>query len=195
MEFEESGLFFCFSPDWVIKKYDQHKFYRGLSGVGLKGVDFLGIYQGQLVLFEVKNYRRRAAWHKDNPLDIIINDPAYLANAMSEKVLDTMTAIDAVWQYYRRKWWFRLFSPLIDRFANPNLDAAFWAEAYQLMQQKEKLIAVLWFETEEPELKLSAHLQHLIEVHLADTVQTAAVANCDYHPFSDTLWVSYPGQE
>ncbi|NNE29048.1 MAG: hypothetical protein HKN16_05405, partial [Saprospiraceae bacterium] len=58
MIFSESGLQFQFSNDWTVIKYDDHKFFRYLSGEGLKGVDFLGFTsEGGLFLMEVKNYR------------------------------------------------------------------------------------------------------------------------------------------
>ena len=41
--FTESGLCFTFSKRWKVLKYDEHRFYRYLSGSGFKGVDFIGM--------------------------------------------------------------------------------------------------------------------------------------------------------
>jgi len=56
MIFKESDLTFNFSQkEWEIIRYDTHRYYKILSGAGLKGVDFLGIYQkNKVVFFEVK---------------------------------------------------------------------------------------------------------------------------------------------
>ena len=113
MEFIESGLHFRFGEEWVIKKYDAHRFYQGLSGSGLKGVDFLGILGEGLFLFEIKNFRRRRQWQEENPLEAVLDHPSEFAENIAYKVEDTLLAIDAIWQYYNRKWLFRRLLPVV----------------------------------------------------------------------------------
>ena len=39
--FIESDLQFYFPDHWAVREYDNHRFYKNLSGLGLKGLDFL----------------------------------------------------------------------------------------------------------------------------------------------------------
>jgi len=67
MQLKESALLFDFEEtDWIVKKYDDHRYYKSLSGAGLKGVDFIGIFQQEKVVFiEVKNFRAKHPTRKE----------------------------------------------------------------------------------------------------------------------------------
>ncbi len=57
MTFSESDICFRFGPEWVVYRYDTHRYYRSWNGVGLKGMDFIGILdEGTLVVMEVKTF-------------------------------------------------------------------------------------------------------------------------------------------
>ena len=120
MTFQESDLKFEFSDThWLVKKYNTHRFFKILSGAGLKGVDFIGIYQNEQVVFwEVKNYRTK---HRDKIQSYLVidNTPVFIEKIV-RKVVDTLTAISVVHQYLRRQWWYRFY------IAYPNLIPLFF---------------------------------------------------------------------
>lgn len=57
--FQESGINFCFQPNWTVLKYDEHLAHKKVEKLikPTKAVDFLGIHNDRLYLVEVKNYR------------------------------------------------------------------------------------------------------------------------------------------
>ena len=78
--FEESDLVFHFNQDWVVRKYDEHRFYKTISGLGMKGVDFIGIFKAEQVVFiEIKNYRIRYEGKTLQPLYDVFDAPGNLA--------------------------------------------------------------------------------------------------------------------
>ena len=176
MEFIESGLHFRFGEGWVIKKYDAHRFYQGLSGSGLKGVDFLGILGEELYLFEIKNFRRRHDWQADNPLNTVLAQPAAFTESMAYKVEDTLLAIDAIWQYYHRKWLFRRLLPAFRLLPPTEGDWRFWARAHDLIQNPEQVKVVLWMETEQARPALLADLTQALEAQLRSRAASVRIA-------------------
>lgn len=183
MEFIESGLHFRFSEEWVVKKYDAHRFYRGLSGSGLKGVDFLGIRQEELFLFEIKNFRRRRHRQAENPLDAILSNPSGFVENIAFKVEDTLLAIDAIWQYYNRKWLFRRLLPAFRLLPVTENDWRFWARAYGLMQNPEQVKVVLWMETEQPRAALVRELEVLLHARLKERAASVRLVVRSDHAF------------
>lgn len=183
MEFIESGLHFRFAEEWVVKKYDAHRFFQGLSGAGLKGVDFLGILEEELYLFEVKNFRRRQNWQAENPLEAILAGPAAFAEEIAYKVEDTLLAIDAIWQYYNRKWLFRRLLPAFRRLPVTENDWRFWARAYALMQHPEQVNVVLWMETERARPALLEEVTGALQSHLQDRAGSVRIALRGRHDF------------
>lgn len=190
MEFIESGLHFRFSEQWVIKKYDAHRFYQGLSGSGLKGMDFLGILEEELFLFEVKNFRRRQLWQRENPLDAVMFEPAAFAEEIAFKVEDTLLGIDAIWQYYNRKWLFRRLLPAFRLLPVTDNDWRFWARAYSLMQKPEQVRVVLWMETEQPRTALLREIETALRARLRNSAASARLAIRSDYSFVKGLEVS-----
>ena len=158
MIYQESGLEFRFDDSWQVKAYDKHRFYQGLSGEGLSGVDFVGLHDGQLYFFEVKNYRRRQDWQTNNPFDQVVAAPDLLAAAIAKKVADTLTGIDAIGQYYHRKPLFRWLEPWLLNRILPTWEWAFWARVYALAGEPHQLNTVFWLETERPQRQLRQRL-------------------------------------
>jgi hypothetical protein len=106
--FQESGLAFNFEDDWIVIQYDKHRFYRYLSGRGLKGVDFIYVINFEkLVLMEVKNYNDRYEYDEINPTETFLNNLDRFFNAYVGKFNHTLRAIQIIHYYYQRKWWFR----------------------------------------------------------------------------------------
>ena len=60
---EESGLHFRFREDSFVKKYDDSNFYRNYVNQlpEAKGVDFISMEDGRLVLTEIKNCKGHEA--------------------------------------------------------------------------------------------------------------------------------------
>ncbi|MCB0547395.1 MAG: hypothetical protein KDD19_07370 [Phaeodactylibacter sp.] len=190
MEFIESGLHFRFSEEWVIKKYDAHRFYKGLSGSGLKGVDFLGVLGEELFLFEIKNFRRRHDWQEENPLEAILARPADFVETIAYKVEDTLLAIDAIWQYYNRKWLFRRLLPALHLLPVTENDWRFWARAYAIMQTPEQVKVVLWMETEQARPALMKEVETLLAERLKERAASVRLALLSDYGFMDGLEVA-----
>jgi hypothetical protein len=151
MIFYESDLKFNFSnKHWRIKKYDTHRYYKILSSAGLKGVDFLGLFQTDtIIFFEVKNYRNPTATKP--PTYLLFDDTDAFIDHISHKLEDTTTAINVIIQYLQKKPWFRFFlkwKRFIPTFLIKNRDWYFW----YLINEKRKLsdnkILILWLETD-----------------------------------------------
>ncbi len=154
MIIREGGLQFKFGKGWTVKKYDRHRYYRGLSGAGLKGVDFICLHnREELVLVEVKNYTTRHNREMKKSFKVDTKPPEELAHSVQQKLADTLVAIDAVFQYYQRGWVFRKFQPLIRYWPWASFDRYFWTQAYELAQSRDTMRAVLWLEldTDDPD--------------------------------------------
>lgn len=169
MHFQESELSFQFGPKWMARKYDDHRFYSRLSGAGLKAVDFIAISDdGQLVLWEIKNFSRRKPELTHDPLEKIIEEKSNFALDMSQKVKDTFRALDAIHGYYRRKWSFRMRQWSMPYWQFSKADWYFWFKAHQLTARAEDCRFILLIETPEshrvPEIHnaLKIELQHMV---------------------------------
>lgn len=173
MKFHESGLHFTFSPAWVVKKYDEHAYFRGLSGAGLKGVDFIAIYEGrELILIEVKNYRTRHNAGMDRSFEVTAKPVAELAAEIRRKTEDTLLAIDAVRQYYRRSWWYRRLLPLWRRWPWEQHNRAFWTRVDELADRRLHVVLWLALDDDDPQdyiIKLEQALRQQLS-DLADQV-------------------------
>ncbi|MCB9081902.1 MAG: hypothetical protein H6555_09355 [Lewinellaceae bacterium] len=116
--FRESGFAVQFDPSWLVQKYDAHRFYRSLSGVGLKGIDFLALRRGEpLLLIELKNYRETPP------------TPTEVAEAVARKAVDTLRGIRAIQGYFQRKWLYRMLRPWLLRRSWQHSDWVFYAQA------------------------------------------------------------------
>lgn len=188
-EYVESNLHFHFSPKWAVKKYDAHRFFQGLAGAGLKGVDFIATDGQRLLLCEVKNYRRRQAWQHENPVDAIMAQPEVFALEMGQKVVDTLRGISIIGQYYHRKWIFRLLRPLLLRLAPNGQDWRFWAHACHLIQTSENISFMLWLETEAPQFRLAQSVETALRRQLVGRVEAIFVAHNNHQPLQDEISV------
>lgn len=140
-EFYESGYWFKYSNRWSIIKYDDHRFYRRLSGLSFSGVDFAGVLDGQqLYLIEVKNYSQYPAKQNDKPV-------VQLGYELAEKVNDSLALIQIIHKYHSRKFWFRLFFPLVLRFPFFHREWIFWEKVYNLTTGDYQPIFILFIES------------------------------------------------
>lgn len=188
MHFLESDINFFFESGWVVHRYDTHRYFKGLSGKGLKGVDFIGIlHQESLVFFEVKNYNIRPSGRGGQSLDLVQNDPRMISNAFIRKIEDTFTAVDAIQKYWERRWWRRIFSTWISHFPINRYETAFWRKVIELAGDPGCCIAVLWLESSafdaDYRKKLNDQVSDELSAHCAKTI----IADSRSNPFYDTL--------
>ncbi len=198
MTFQESDLQFQFSDDeWQIKKYDAHRYFKILSGAGLSGVDFLGIYQGQQVVFlEIKNYR---TYKSSSPQDyLVLKDTVLFIEKVANKMKDTLTAIRVVHQYLHRQWWYRLFlkyHSFIPTALVREKDWYFWYRVQELIQQKNAVLGVLWLEvaidsTVAAKQELLTAIESALGKELEGKGITILVASMDKPVFETVLQVN-----
>lgn len=180
-EYYESGIQFTFAKDWVVQKYDQHTYFQGLAGAGLKGIDFIGLLQGkQLLLMEVKNFRSRPGIDA-NPLASFLDDPGALIDTFEEKVQDTLKAIETIVAYFKRSRWYRVALPFLRRMPISLSNRVFWTHAFEKSNVPEQLILVLWVELDEDQAAFLDQLEPLLleklsrlsnHVYLSNTKKT-----------------------
>lgn len=189
MTFTESDICFRFGPQWVVCRYDTHRYYRGWSGVGLKGVDFIGILEEEtLVVMEVKNFRIRPAGNRGHTLDALLAHPGKLTEAFGNKIADTFTAIDAVRRYVQRRWWRRLALRWWHSRRSPrSSEAAFWARICALAENPDKCIAVLWLESEALDSGFRTRIGNQLSEELADISRRVYVVDTRSNPFAESL--------
>ena len=124
--FEESGYKFEFGPQWKVIKYDDHRFYRILSGQNMSGVDFAAIYKSDTVyLIEIKNF-------KQYENDIIDKPITEFSEEIIEKGLDSLRLIEVIKKYLDRKFLYRAFYNLVNRFPWLNSEWYFWTELFRI---------------------------------------------------------------
>lgn len=142
-------------------RFDQHRFYRYLSGQGLKGVDFLAVDWAteELLLIEVKNFDP-ASWSGDSPtMQSVLEAPEKYAQKMVEKFTDSLKLCQIIYEYYQRKWWYKLYGKLLLKLIpfsfSPYLDFLLWNRLYHLIHAPQKQIHLLlfleWKEAIEPQ--------------------------------------------
>lgn len=152
MTFYESEFVFEFDANWVVKKFDEQKVYRKLSGLGLKGVDFIGVNKsGALLLMEIKFYRQETPENKE------------IAEVFSKKTSDTAKAIQLIKSYLVGKWWFSLFRPFYLRFYHRLGDLAFWTKVIDSFDQEKPIFSILWLRALAPDPKLEHNVQKALD--------------------------------
>lgn len=180
--FIESDLLFYFPDHWVVKEYDNHRFYKNLSGLGLKGLDFLVLNPeggGHLYLMEVKNYRTRV--RAGGIYEAPLKSAEELAATVVSKYEHTLRAIRAVHLYYQRKWWYRLLNRLIQNSRYAQYDPVFWTRAYELIRQPAKHTLLLWLETESEDQAYEEKLQQHLQISMGLQVKVKVASQ--EHPY------------
>lgn len=171
--YQESELEFKFPHHWAIRKYDQQKFYLQVSGLGLKGVDFLiidPIGEGHLYLMEVKNYRTRR--HEKGTFIPQLKAPPELAATVATKYEHTLRAIGAINLYYQRKWWYKLFRKNYSKSRNYQREAVFWTTVSRLVLNTSQHTLLLWLEADELTPSYLKALDTTLKYELAVAVKT-----------------------
>jgi len=189
MIFVESGLEFNFGPGWVVKKYDEHTYFRALSGMGLKGVDFVAIREGREVVFiEVKNYKTRYNSKMDQSFEVSVKPAADLALELKRKSEDTLLAMDAVIQYYFRSWWYKRLRRIWMNWPWLQANRSFWSRADDLVNQSLHLVVWLALDIDDPENYETDLLKELKKLN-PEAVDKISVANGTHSPFEGEIKV------
>lgn len=122
MEFNEEYQRFIFNDNWTVIKYDDDPAYRERIGKlsKTKSLDFIGLYDNDLYLIEVKDYRN----HR------IPNQPRLikgeLAIILGQKVRDTIAGIIGAYRTSNPQKWDGFAHNLIDR--NRVIRVVLWLE-------------------------------------------------------------------
>ena len=198
MILHESDLVFDFDDAvWQIKKYDDHRYYKKFSGVGLKGVDFVGIYNQEKVVFiEVKNYRAKHPT-REEPFKVLTETKEFI-NHIGDKLEDTFRATTAIHAYFRKKWWYRMYlawQSFLPQYWFLHRDWLFWHQVYQLAKEKDKIEFVLWLEIEERisekgKKDLSNHIDNMLEEQLLEFTNEVIVASVNRPTYQHSLTVT-----
>lgn len=170
--FHESAIDFFFPSSWAVRKYDDHRFYQGLSGYGLKAVDFVMLLpDGRLCLMEVKNYFPRT--DERGKVHLVARKKAKsLAESLAKKYADSSRAIGIIQRYYQSKWYYRWRYALGQYLPfGYRADVLFWGEAARRMRGDLPVLILLWLETPSQAKRYRTKLY----AHLAGTVNPAEV--------------------
>lgn len=184
MTFQESGLIFHFPADWLVRKFDSHKFYRGISGLGFKGVDFIALPpEGPLLLFEVKNYfNRDPRINAPVPLDQLPS-PHDLADKLHEKSADTLEAILSIRRWYQQQWIYRTFLPLSYRLRYKQSEWVFWTLVYQRAHDQRQSQFVFWLELGEAQAEWRETLSQKLKTYVFDPPFEPLIISLSNNPF------------
>jgi len=193
----ESDLVFDFEETaWVVKKYDEHPYYKRLSGRGLKGVDFIGIFQEQQVVFiEVKHFRSRHPTLQEE-FAVLATTKQFIGK-MADKMEDTFKVLQAVAAYLRKKWWYRLFltwEAYLPLCLLKQQDWFFWHQVHELAQDRSTITFVLWLEIEEGiskkgKLDLAQYIDDTLTKELIEFTDTVIVASMQQPVYEEHLRV------
>lgn len=137
MDFSESGWQIKFPDQWWVKKFDEHKYYRTLSGKGFKGVDFVIIVPGTgLVLLEVKYFYQS------------LPTSEHLGMVYCEKIIDSLKVIELIHKYLSRQFLFNWLKPVIWKQPRWFGEWGFWLRAYNYSIHAESTNFVFLFDAD-----------------------------------------------
>lgn len=147
----ESDLIFRFNEEWQIRKYDATSYYLAISGTGMSAVDFVGLWRGEVVFIEVKNYRDRPEKELERTLAKISGDEPVLLQKFEEKVRESIVGISVIRKFLLRKWIYRVVDRLLHypRFLDHLLrfERLFWMYLDQKIKSNPRQVhLVLWLE-------------------------------------------------
>ncbi len=195
--YKESGLQFRFDRDrWQIRKYDDHPYFQGFSGVGLKGVDFIGVLDDEKVfLMEVKNYKLHSGNQRTREIEQSLAAPQLIIDSVEQKFEDTLSGLRAIHTYYLRKekrfwvWLGTLLQAYIRRKKQVG-EGAFWKKAGSLANENLQLQLVLWLEVEQPYREVAQQIEKGLHDREDLKAYSILVYNQALHPALEGLEVS-----
>lgn len=151
--FAESGYNFEFSDEWNVIKYDDHRFYKLLSGHDMSGVDFAGIRGKEALFFiEIKNFDQHKSDQMHKPIDEFVNE-------IIEKGNDCIRLIRIIKKYLERKFWYKAFFNLVNRFTWLNPEWHLWTEFYRIAILEKKAVFVLLIDSHYDKQQIETRLK------------------------------------
>jgi len=135
--FLESGYKFEFGSEWNMIKYDDHRFYKILSGHSMSGVDFAGIANDETAyLIEIKNFTQ----YKNEANEKLVDE---LISEIVEKGIDSIQLIKVIKKYLERKFWYKALYNLVERFTWINPEWKFWTKLHDVSIVEKNAIFLL----------------------------------------------------
>lgn len=137
MTYLESAYQFDFTKEWLVIQFDEHQFYKVLSGQSLSGVDFSAVYNDALYLMEVKNFRMHHQEAQAIASKQLIHD-------LNDKLKDSIQIIEIINKYYDQKRRYKFFAGLIDKLPFLNKDWYYWRCVKKAILKNKQLQFVLF---------------------------------------------------
>lgn len=192
----ESDLQFQFDATWLIKKYDNNRYYKIISGKGLSAVDFVGLWKEEVVFIEVKNYRNRPIQEFGRTRSKVEGMPPPLVAIFKEKVEESIQGISVIRTYLRRKWVYSLLdnalSYSIGRWLVLRSEQLFWMYIDQKIKATPKAVRlVLWLELPDELEGARSNLRDCLKKTLADDFSLVEIACQEAHPFGESLKIGF----
>lgn len=139
-QFIESSYKFEFADSWNVIKYDDHRYYKSISGQSMSGVDFAGLKDGtDCYLIEVKNYKQYTSQTAEKDMDEFIDE-------ISDKVKDSIQLIEVIQKFLNRKFLYRFAYRLVRKYPVLNREWYFWTELYRTGIIEKQTVFVLFID-------------------------------------------------
>lgn len=179
---------FVFNQNWLVHPYDKHTYFQGLSGAGLKGVDFLGIHNREhLVLMEVKNYRPDPDGRRNRQIAQRLAAPEAIGVSLASKMLDTLRAIDLVHRYFQTQLGYRLVYPFLPWMKPIAPEWHFWTHARKLMDSRVSMIC--WMELEADQAHLASFIREIANREVGNRNLQIDILPFSKNPFEPDLQI------
>ena len=150
--FTESGFTFVFDNQWNVIKYDNHRFYKVLSGHYMSGVDFAGIRKEEAYLIEIKNYKQ---YKSKAPL----KSTEEFIDEIKEKAKDSIRLITVINKYMNRKLLYRTFYSLVSKFNWLQPEWYFWTELHRITVEQKNGTFLLLIESDYDLIELNSKIK------------------------------------
>ena len=162
--YKESGYEFQFDGDWNVIKYDDHRFYKILSGHDMSGVDFAGMKnRKEVYLIEIKNYNQYRGAGITKPINEFVDE-------IVEKGRDSLQLITVIMKFMERKFWYRAFYSFVRRFTWLQPEWYFWTELYRMSIVEKKAIFVLLIDADYDMNEITKKVKNELKGYYGDII-------------------------
>ncbi|KAA6322263.1 hypothetical protein EZS27_028178 [termite gut metagenome] len=172
--FNESGISFDFGKGWECIKFDEEKAYKRVSDnvKHTKGIDFIGIYNRQLVIIEVKNFANHTS-------DIVTKErlkqeAEELMTEIAEKIRDSLACVSAAARFSTNNHAFWKFINQLILDSNVKVKVIAWIEFDERDGETKKIKMRVWRDT----LKRKLQWLHAIDVSINNIDNPPPLKDC-----------------